>query len=162
MLLVTPLYVFSKSTSIRPVTFQSDRLRAIKELPFCAFIFFESKSAVRLYVGIVMDQDDITEDNLRLLFRLISEKYPVHMISEKDHPMPLEAQVYTDLRIPGALANNEMVSVGGKSNTALNTKKKKAASGGAFYMRNETVELFRYSLNYPEDGMKTVILRGKE
>lgn len=127
---------------------RANDLKSIKGLPFSALIFFESKSDVRFFIGILMDQDDISEDNLRLLFRSLSEKYPL--------PDPLEAQVYTDMWKPSALTRNEVISVDGK------TKGQSSAPHGAFYLRRQSVELFRFNPNYPEHGMKTVVLRGKE
>jgi len=40
--------------------------------------------------------------------------------------------------------------------------KKKRPKKWGFYTRRSDVELFRYNPNYPKEGMKTVILRGKE
>jgi hypothetical protein len=132
---------------------EHDRLRSVKGLPFSALVFFEDRDAMRLFLGILMDQDDIGEENLKLLFHVVSEKYPP--------PETLEVQVYTDLRVPGALANGEIVNVGG-SRSVRSVKTPVDVPGGAFYLRRETLELFRYNPKYPEAGMKTVILRGKE
>lgn len=141
---------------------QEPRLVGIRGLPFCAFIYYEDKNDSRSYVRILMDQVEITQDNLRTLFQRISEEHP--------SSLPLEVQVDIDLRTAGAIANGELHSIAGRSspnNNGSDHDRKSEASNveaphGAFYMRTETVELFRYNPNYPKFGMKTVILRGKE
>jgi hypothetical protein len=44
----------------------------------------------------------------------------------------------------------------------VQTSSAKICSQSAFYKRDARVELFRYNPNYPETGLKTVIIRGKE
>lgn len=142
---------------------QVDGLSAVRGLPFCAFVFFEVENPTTFFVGILMDKGDMSEDNLKLLFQSISRKYPPQSLYEKHNgPLPLEARVYTDLRIPGALANNEMISASGKRSTSSREDSRNPVPNTAFYMRTEAVELFRYNPTYPEHGTKTVILRGKE
>jgi hypothetical protein len=142
-----------------------DKLSSIKNLPFCAMIFFEDLSNSRQDVRVIMDQDDISENNLKLLFSEISRKYSASI--------PLDVLVYTDLIEPGALANGENISGGnepsslGKDNkrSKVADRKNRISNGvprGAFYMRRENVELFRYNPSYPDYGMKTITLKGKE
>ncbi|MEK6288223.1 MAG: hypothetical protein AABO57_21095 [Acidobacteriota bacterium] len=130
---------------------------------FALSFLFDVENPTSFFVGILMDKEDMSESNLKLLFQSISKKYPPQLLFEKHgRPLPLEARVYTDLRIPGALANNEMISVSGTRSTSSSEESRNPTRSRAFYTRTEAVELFRYNPNYPEHGTKTVILRGKE
>jgi len=57
-----------------------EKLIAIEGLPFCAMIYYEDNNS-RYDVRILMAPDHLNEDNLRLLFHVISLKYPQHQAS---------------------------------------------------------------------------------
>jgi hypothetical protein len=121
------------------------KVQAIKGLPFCAFILGDNPKGVwgSREIYILVEQTEVTESNLRILLRTISDSYP--------EPINLEAWVITD---PERLKSfySERGSSGGEANVFK----------GAFYKRGEKVELFRYNPNFPEQGLQTVTLRGKE
>jgi hypothetical protein len=146
-----------------------NKTRALKELPFCAFIlrdFLLEESSPEREIFILMEPDEVTEENLKLLFKVVSEKYL--------KPLALKVWVKTDIEDLKELATGVMITgdpppknseVSGKekivSSNELN-KKTKRIRQWAFYIRNEDVELFRYNPDYPEEGMKTVMLRGSQ
>ena len=155
--IVASVFALLLSGAILPAAAQTrddNMITALKGTPFSALIFYESVSRSTAFVGILMDQSDISEDNLRLVFRLLSDKYP-------SAPL-LESYVYTDMVRPASLIKGEMISADGVPPPPALRNKPKASSRGAYYTRSEKVELFRFDPNYPDDGMKTVILRGKE
>jgi hypothetical protein len=121
------------------------KVQAIKGLPFCALILGDNPKGVwgsrEIYV--LVEQAEVTESNLRILFRSISDSNP--------EPINLDAWVYTNLEQLRTLVTNSGMSGGGSK-----------VLRGAYYNRRENVELFRYSPNFPEPGLQTVILRGKE
>jgi hypothetical protein len=130
---------------------QWDKTRALTQSPFCALILreFLKRGDRGREIHILIEPDQVTEDNLRLLFKAISEKYPP--------PLLLEAWVYTDVEQLAALATRS-----GHSFYPDTRAREGKERQWAYYKRTEEVELFRYNPNYPESGMKTVILRGKE
>ena len=134
------------------------RLFGLKDLPFCAIVFdedfknTETTAANELAVRILMDQDDVSESNLRQLFALVSKRYP--------SPQDLYAYVETDARSVADVVNQERYNIGKRPGQS--GKSSSRGPGGAFYRRSAKVELFRYNPDYPAWGMKTVILRGTE
>ncbi|MEK6410026.1 MAG: hypothetical protein AABN34_24140 [Acidobacteriota bacterium] len=130
---------------------QWDKTVALKQLPYCALV-------LRALIGpdnssreifLLMEPDQVTEGNLRLLSRVLSERYPP--------PLSLEVRVTTDVEQLASLATNS-----GHTAHPDNEARGKKEMQWAYYRRSEDVELFRYNPNYPKAGMKTVILKGKE
>jgi len=161
-----------EASAARPIADDKDswnKTRALKELPFCAFIlrdFLLEESSPEREIFILMEPDEVTEDNLRLLFNVVSEKYP--------KPLDLKVWVKTDVEDLKVLAtgvlitgdppqkNSEVSGKEGNSSSNNSNKKTRRIHQWAFYIRNKDVELFRYNPNYPEEGMKTVMLRGNQ
>jgi hypothetical protein len=144
---------------------QWNKTRAIKGLPFPAFILREYLGEFQpgLEVHILMDPDDVTEDNLRLLFELVSEKYT--------KAKRLVAMVSTDIEqleslITGYIITGsppqEKADVNEETTSKVQKRSRKRIHKWAYYRRTKEVELFRYNPDYPNDGMKTIILKGKE
>jgi hypothetical protein len=121
------------------------KAQAIKGLPFSAFILGDNPKGVwgSREIYILVEQTEVTEINLRILFRAISDSNP--------EPMNLEAWVMTDPERLKSFYSGAGTSGGGAK-----------VFKGAFYKRVENVELFRYNPNFPEPGLQTVTLRGKE
>jgi len=120
---------------------------SMEGLPFCALILsnvYDKRQRERT-VDILMEPDQVNEDNLRLLFRSLSEKFPADPT--------LKAWVNTNVKQLAMLATGM-----GGSGPAQGTSNLQLA----YYRRTEEVELFRYNPNYPKAGEKTVIIRGKD
>jgi hypothetical protein len=73
----------------------------------------------------------------------------------------LEAYVDTNLRAFTSLITRESVTTVAIDNK-MTAKATVVGFSGAVYLRNGRVELLRYNPNYPRQGMRTVILRGRE
>jgi hypothetical protein len=144
-----------------------NKTRAITELHFCVFIlrdFLDGDEPSR-EISVLMEPDQVTENNLTLLFRALSEKYPA--------PKTLRVQVYTDVEQLGFLSTGRMEDLApaegsemtiredGTSQKNLNKKKKRVLQF-AFYKRAKEEEFFTYNPNYPEYGTKTITLRSKQ
>jgi hypothetical protein len=121
------------------------KIQAIKGIPFCAIIlgnnpegFWKSRE-----IYVLMEQAEITENNLRILFQSISDSNP--------EPPDLSVTVYTDIKQLKPLVLDGCISGGGSK-----------VLHGAYYNRRKNVELFRYNPNFPEPGLQTVTLKGKE
>jgi hypothetical protein len=126
-----------------------DKTVAIRELPYCALIlraFLGSDDSSRK-VFVLMEPDNINEENLRLLAKTMSDRYPP--------PLFLEVHVTTDVKQLATLVTNSNIS--GSGNYEAPGKKELQ---WAYYRRSEEVELFRYNPEFPKPGMKTVILKG--
>lgn len=136
------------------------KTRAIKEVPFCAFILrdFLDDNRESRELAVLMEPDQVTEGNLTLLFKALSEKHP--------KPTDLRIQVYTDVEQLGFLAT-------GLLEDKAPPEKKKAASSDqgdkgskrepqfAFYKRTKYEEYFSYYVFKQKSEVKTVILRSK-
>jgi hypothetical protein len=74
-----------------PQTSAWNKTEVIKELPFCALKLrtLLNESASSREVHILVEPEQITESNLILLFKVVSDKYP--------KPLSLEVFVSTDL-----------------------------------------------------------------
>lgn len=133
--------------------------RAVQGLPFCALTlreFFDRDQHERT-IFVLMEPPHVSEGNLNLLFRSMSQRFP-------DDPV-LKVWVYTDVEQLAFLATGQMVTVSpaqGAPDANAQGKEKKRVLQLAFYKRTESVELFRYDPNYPKSGERTVIIRGKE
>jgi hypothetical protein len=126
---------------------RSNSTQSINELPFCAFILRSLDSRRGHEVYVLTEQDQITEGNLILLFKAVSDRNP--------NPSLLEVFVNTDV--------DQLRSLVVHMNTSGDFREKpEKRYQWAYYKRSEKVELFRYNPNYPEDGLKTVIIRGTE
>lgn len=137
---------------------------SLKGLPFCALVLRDhlADSDRRRVLNVLMDPDDVAEGNLVLLFRVLSEKYP--------SPVALEVWVNTDVEQLSLLASGVLIH---KADPPLRPSTGNQGAGSeakirgrvlqlVFYRRSKDVELFRYNPNLPEEGSRTVILRGKE
>lgn len=127
---------------------QADKTTAIDNLPFCALVLrvFVYEHGARTRTYILMEPDGVTETNLRLLFEKVGQMHA--------STLSLEVVIYTDVEQLGFLATRQTHS------GLPNFKRNEARS--AYYRRDQQVELFRYNPNYPDTGLKTVIIRGKE
>lgn len=137
---------------------QSPPLTAVEGIPFSALIYFEDHNDWEYDIRLIMAPEQVTEQNIRLLGKILSRKYPP--------PKPLAVHVTTDLESPCQAARGVGGAFDPGENEPKNRQKEKKeieVRQWAFYTRRADVELFRYNPNYPKDnGMKTVILRGKE
>ena len=136
---------------------QWNKTRAVKEVPFCAFIlreFLDDKEQNR-DVYVLMEPDQVIEINLDLLFKALSKKFP--------QPYSLTIWVETDVEQLGVIATGRMGTVSPAESEKENPEEKAVKPQLAYYRRTKKVELFRYNPNYPhKNGEKTVIIRGKE
>src|SRR5262245_30858899 len=90
-LLVLVLLLSSvKGFSEPKISIQSEELKSVRGLPFSALIFSECECPVSYHISVLMSQDDISEENLKLLFQALSKNRP--------SPVPLDATVFTDLK----------------------------------------------------------------
>ncbi len=128
-----------------------DKTVALKELPYCALILraFLGPDDSSREIFVLMEPDNVNEENLRLLARALSEKYPP--------PLSLKAWIETDVKQLATLITNS-----NSSSYPDNHASGKKELQWAYYRRSEEVELFRYNPEYPKPGMKTVILKGEE
>lgn len=120
---------------------------SVEGLPFCALILsnvYDKRQKERT-VDILMEPHQVNEDNLRLLFRSLSERFP--------DDLTFKAWVNTNVKQLAMLATGMGGSGPAQGKRALQL---------AYYRRTEKEELFRYNPNYPKAGEKTVIIRGKE
>lgn len=124
-----------------------DDVIAVKDVPFCALILsnFYDKNERERTIDILMEPHNVNEDNLALLFRAVSEKFP-------DEPT-LKVWVNTNVKQLATLATG----IGGSG-----PSQRRRELQLAFYQRTPTLELFRYNPNYPKRGEKTVLIRGRE
>ncbi|MEK6289491.1 MAG: hypothetical protein AABO57_27570 [Acidobacteriota bacterium] len=124
-----------------------DETRSIEGLPFCALVVgdFYDKDQRERTIDVLMEPGQVTDSNLGLLFRILSDK-----LTEEP---ALTIWVNTDIRQLATLATGT-----GGSGPAQG----KRIFQLAYYRRTNTVELFRYNPNYPKAGEKTIIIRGKE
>lgn len=125
-----------------------DKTRAVEGLPFCALVLrvFVREKGARVVTYLLMDPEEVTEQNLRMLFEKISAQHA-------SAPF-LESMVYTDVEQLGFLATHQAHS------GLPNLPAKELQS--AYYRRDDRVEFFRYTPDYPRSGLKTIVLRGKE
>lgn len=141
-----------------------NRTTAIRGLPFCALVlrnFVDEDDSPRREVYVLMETSQVTEDNLTLLFRALSEAYV--------KPQDLTVWVYTDVEQLGILATgtfSDSVPAEPKDDGVANDETPTGASRKkqdqlAYYKRTKGAELFRYNPNYPQPGTKTVMLMGK-
>lgn len=156
---ITMFFVFGCTTlSFGKISLQnneeSNTTRAIKGLPFYAFILreFVSEDGSSREINVLMEPNQVSETNLRLLFRNFSRKFPA--------PISVEVWVYTDVEQLDTLSTNQITDVAPARGAT--PKEKKVAHQLVYYKRTKDVELFRYNPNYPKVGEKTVILRGRE
>lgn len=143
---------------------QWNRTTAIKGLPFCALVlrnFVEEDDSPRREVYVLMETSQVTEDNLTLLFKGLSEAYV--------KPQDLTVWVYTDVEQLGILATgtfSDLAPAEPKDDgvaideTSIKANRKRQDQL-AYYKRARGAELFRYNPNYPQPGTKTVLLMGK-
>jgi hypothetical protein len=139
-----------------------NKIEAIKQLPFCALKVMTLESQFGREVHILMEPDEVTESNLLLLFRVVSEKNP--------EPLELETFVSTDIQQLRSLVTNmntsatlsEEDSEKTGSDVISTSSQRKAEKKWAYYKRTNQVELFRFNATFPRPGMKTIVLRGKE
>ncbi|MEK6301803.1 MAG: hypothetical protein AABO41_13920 [Acidobacteriota bacterium] len=121
---------------------------ALSGLPFCALVLRvfvdEANSSTRVYV--LMETDNVTEANLRILFERISRQH--------SSPSSLEATVYTDVDQLAFVATGQAHSGEWDRSSKLRQL--------AYYRRDAQAELFRFNPDYPAAGLKTVILRGRD
>jgi hypothetical protein len=96
-----------------------------------------------------MEPDQVTEDNLRILFRVIPDEYR--------QGIPLRIWVYTDVKDLAGLATSS-----GHSAFPDADAKDREVHRWAYYKRTSDVELFRYGNGHRETEMKTIVLRGHE
>jgi hypothetical protein len=124
-----------------------NKTTAIKEVPFCALILrnFTPDHGRRRELYVLMEPEQVLEENLFVLFRALSDKYP--------RPGPLEIWVETDVQQLADLATGKGWSGSAGIDRPLQL---------AYYKRNSEVELFRFNPAFPESGEKTVVIRGKE
>jgi hypothetical protein len=130
-----------------------NKTRAIKELPFCALIVreFHDTAQANHEFHILMEPDEVTEDNLRLLFAAISRRDP-------DAPV-LVAWIKTDVEQLESLATGVVMAGSGR----IKKDSAKRIQQLVLYRRTKEGEFFRYNSNYPKsEGFKTIILWGKE
>ena len=122
----------------------------IRGIPFCVFILRdsvikESDENKSRELHVLMEPENFSEVILTDLFRVLSERFPT--------PQSMQVLVYSDIE-----QLRKLVIGIGQSGDESAIKKHQSA----YYTRTKQVELFRYNPNFPELGMKTVILRGKE
>lgn len=115
-----------------------------EEVPFAAIVLRDGERRFdgSRQIHILVEPSDVTERNLLLLFKVVSEQ-----CSEPS----LIVWVYTDVAQLAALSTGQNMSGGPTDKHQL-----------VYYERTDKVELFRYNPNYPEEGRKTVLLKGKE
>jgi len=156
-----PLFAASFITAQVPTpnwdTNQWNKTRTIKELPFCAMILREFHDTFdgSHTIHILMEPDEVSENNLRLLFSTLSHKDP--------SSPSLHVLVETDIERLAALATGEFTAdVSPKRNRRANGHSSRIWQW-AIYRRNAAGEFFRYNPDYPKaDGFKTILLWGKE
>jgi len=152
-------YIFAKMPQQDEVI--DDNLVAVEEVPFSAIIYFREKNQRFCHVNILMAPDQVTLDNLRLLFQRLSNKYASAKI--------LRIRIDTRLERLSSYITGEFHAADPPPSKYENKKKKVKKEEAieveqwAVYIRTEDVELIRYNPNYPKaNGMETIILRGKE
>ena len=136
-----------------------DKLVAVEDVPFSAIIYFQENNQSFRHVNILMAPEQVTLDNLRLLFQKLSEKY----VTAK----PLRIYVNTRLEELSSYITGKFYAADPPAKSERDKKEKvekdTEVRQWAVYIRTENVELIRYNPDYPkENGMKTIILRGKE
>lgn len=126
---------------------RSSETSSIDGLHFCALILneFYDKSQSERIVDVIMPASDVNEDNLHLLFKNLSGRFPNDPI--------LKVWVRTDVTQLGTLATGRGGSGAPEGRRVLQL---------GYYKRTSTLELFSYNPTYPMPGEKTVIIRGKE
>ena len=119
--------------------------KALKGLPFCVLVLWDGfrKFDGSRQIHMIVESSEVTETNLSLLFKVVSEQCP---------ESSLAVWVYTDVEQLAALSTGMQIS----------GEEKKSRHQLAYYKKTDKVELFRYNPNYPEEGMTTVLLRGRE
>ncbi len=126
---------------------ESDDATTIKELNFCALTLRnyinDDENSREMYV--LIDPEQITETSLAQLFEALSKRY--------SKPFSLEVTVYTSIKQLRTLVTGMGIS---------HADKIEGKHRSAYYKRTVQVELFRYNPDFPEPGMKTIVLRGKE
>lgn len=157
-LVLPPVFVQAQVPGPTWDTTNWNKTRAIKELPFCALILREihDKFDATHKIYILMEPDEVTEDNLKLLFGIMSRR-------DTESPI-LWIIVETDVTQLAPLATGGFTAGSGakKSNGATGDPLKPIRQW-ANYRRTKVGESFGYNPNYPKgEGFKTVILWGKE
>ena len=100
-------------------------------------------------VGVLLDERAFSEETLKQLFALLSERYP--------SPQRLVVDVDTSLDTARTPEEQEGPAVCGACENPSHRQ-----HHWALYMRFEDDEIFRYNPNPPDRDMKTVVLRGKD
>jgi hypothetical protein len=128
----------------------SNGTKAVKGLPFCALILRESREtplSIHTF-HVLMEPEEVTEGNLKLLFAMISQSDPQSSV--------IYVRVNTDVDQLGSLATG--VGRSGEKNPGI----KRPVRQWAYYKKSKEGEYFRYNPSYPEaEGYKTVVLWGK-
>jgi len=136
----------------------SNETTAIGGLNFCAFMLreFYDKDEKGRTIYVLMEPRQVSESNLYLLFRILSERFN----ADED----LTIWVDTDVEQLAFLATGTMVTFSPARGVIDDSARghNKRILQLAYYKRTKAVELFRYNPNYPIAGEKTVIIRGKE
>lgn len=156
-LVFTPLFVQAQVQGPTWDTSNWNKTRAIKELPFCALILREAhdKLDATHKIYILMEPVEVTEDNLRLLFGILSRRDPESPI--------LRILVETDVTGLAPLATGGFIAGSGRKSEGAKEDPPKQIRQWANYRRTKVGESFGYNPNYPNGvGFKTVILWGKE
>lgn len=161
--LLLVIVTFASTTSALPGTQGQDsrwnETRSIDGLPFCAFVLrviYDASEGERT-VYVLMEPRAANENNLYLMFRALSERFP--------GDPSLKVWAYTDVEQCAFLATGTMMTSSpaeGVPDTSALGRASKRVLQLARYKRTKSVELFRYNPDYPKPGERTVLIRGKE
>jgi hypothetical protein len=100
-------------------------------------------------IGVLLDRRAFSEETLKELFKLLSERFP--------KPNTLEIWVSTNLKQVPTLEESEAGAISeAPDNPALDRYP------SALLIRQDGNELFRYTPDPPSTGTKTVILKGRD